>query len=764
MDEFKLKRDLRRLTIIFIVISAFILICGIFASISLIRIFRATQSEQNTAQAHEYCSDFQGKIQSDMRLLQSLSSFFEYSNGTSDEQFTDALYHANSKTTFSQMSYIKRDGLAISVSRDGIISTNSDFETFAPEMISTVEQAFEDKSVISNPYYDEYLKEDVITYAVPILSNSKVVGVLSANENLSNFNELLNAGSFASQRSTVAIIDKNGNIIFASSRVTTSGLKYFPDWEAIDNNAKQEIMSAFFNYKPAVIEFDVYNYECYAIIEPVNIRDWSIIVIDTKNGISDPLYQNMNITRITSIIPLILAIFCIFYGYNRMRKNNEKLLHLAYYDSLTGAYNMEKFNRLLESAWDNNSNYHVAGINIRHFKFINELFGVEQANNLLCHIKNVLENNINLDKFFCRESADSFFVFMRESSREGVTKRLNKIVNEIQDVMLGEQQKYPISIYCGIASTLDCSNKEKRDVELIAHVMFALNRAKNNSNGNFHFYDLEMYRTEQLQNYIESHMNTALETGEFKLFLQPKTNLKNYSLGGAEALVRWITNDGNMIFPDQFIPLFEQNGFCTKLDLYMVERVCELIRKWVNEGIEPIPISVNQTKLLFYDSDYAKKLCTIIEKYDVPAKLITLEILEGLALSNVEDLNNRIFELKQKGFKISMDDFGSGYSSLNTLGNIDIDELKLDRAFMNQASISEYNRQRLIMEQIILLAKKMSITTVAEGIETRENEKMITELGCDFGQGYFYSRPISASDFETKYMLDRKNKTSQNEN
>ena len=231
-------------------------------------------------------------------------------------------------------------------------------------------------------------------------------------------------------------------------------------------------------------------------------------------------------------------------------------------------------------------------------------------------------------------------------------------------------------------------------------------------------------------------------------------NLADDSLVGAEALVRWQKPDGSYRYPDEFIPLFEENGFCIKLDLYMVERVCEQIRFWMDAGLKPIPVSVNQSKLLFADRNYPNTLEQIVTRYGVPPALIILEMLESIAANDLEQINSQIEALHGKGFRVSMDDFGSGYSSLNMLYQIKIDELKLDRGFLRKASNhNDEERRQIILEQVIRFAKKLGITTVAEGVETQQDRDNMAALSCDYGQGYFYDRPITAEEFSDKYMF-----------
>ena len=668
------------------------------------------------------------------------------------EHFVQSLYQSCSHSDFMRMAYFDQSRTGVRVAIDNTMESDFPQGQLPSAAQQAADEAWQGQGSISSVYYDAELREMVVAYAVPVWTGDEITGVLMATKSLSTFAEVLNSGSALGNNGVVALVDSTGNVITGSQRVTDTGLASVYNWESIDGAEKKELVTALQELKKTTLSLTIYEYDCYALVEPVQIRDWSIVLIHTQTGFTDPLYRNVLITRLTTGIPLVLAIACIFYGYRQMRKINRDLLKLAYYDGLTGAYNQEKFNRLLEPVLKEKKPCCVAALNIRHFKFINELFGVEQANRLLCYIKTLIDGVCQNGEFFCRQGADCFYILLLETEREPVIQRIALLMEQISDIAIYHQKQYPVLLYCGVAFSTEYSDEGETRTELMSRVLLALGQAKRSGVHNICFYDQELHRREQLQNYVESHMKQALHDHEFQMHLQPKINLKTGKLGGAEALVRWVTGDGKMIFPDQFIPLFEENGFCVQLDLYMVEQACRHLRHWMDQGQQPLPISVNQTKLLFYEPDYVEKLCRIISNYDIPPNLITLEILEGLSLNNLEELNQKIAQLRHKGFRISMDDFGSGYSSLNTLGNLQIDELKLDRGFLMAAAKEGGGRQRLIMEQIILLAQKMEISTVAEGVETAGDEEMIRELGCDFGQGYYYSRPISAEEFDERYM------------
>lgn len=242
-------------------------------------------------------------------------------------------------------------------------------------------------------------------------------------------------------------------------------------------------------------------------------------------------------------------------------------------------------------------------------------------------------------------------------------------------------------------------------------------------------------------------MHEALASEEYQLYLQSRMNLHTGHIDGAEALVRWKPRDHSMLMPNQFIPLFAANGFCAQLDLYMVEQVCRALRSWMDAGLAPMVISVNQTKSLFLREDYAERLLDITGRYHIPPGYLILEIPEGLAYDNIEALNQTIRRLNGSGFRVSMDDFGSGYSSLNALGKIHINELKLDRIFLADVVNDTSGTQREVLSSVLALARKLGIQTVVEGVETPENEELVRSLACDYGQGYYYSKPIPAEQF-----------------
>ena len=248
---------------------------------------------------------------------------------------------------------------------------------------------------------------------------------------------------------------------------------------------------------------------------------------------------------------------------------------------------------------------------------------------------------------------------------------------------------------------------------------------------------------------VEDDLDRALANKEFQVYLQPKIQTSEETLAGAEALVRWIHPQDGFIPPNKFIPILEKNGFITKLDDYMLEEVAALQARWITEGRKIVPISVNISRAHFTRTDLAEHICAIVDKYNTPHDVIELELTESAFFDDKNLLLNTVKQLRQAGFSVSMDDFGAGYSSLNSLKELQIDVLKIDADFFRGADAQE--RGLLIVSEVIDLAKKLDMKIVAEGIESREQVDFLTEQQCDLIQGYFFAKPMPVTEFVEKY-------------
>lgn len=245
---------------------------------------------------------------------------------------------------------------------------------------------------------------------------------------------------------------------------------------------------------------------------------------------------------------------------------------------------------------------------------------------------------------------------------------------------------------------------------------------------------------------IEKRLQEGIKNNEFLIYLQPKFYAKTGKLAGAEALVRWKRNN-EILMPNVFIPVFEEYKLITKLDMYVFEQACKLLKKWSKHAV---PISINESRQHLYNKNHINELKEIINKYNVSPHSIELEMTETTVVNNVELAKRAEENVHKLGFIVSMDDFGVGYSSFSMLKNINIDVLKIDKSFFDD--ILESNRGRIIIESIIDMCKKLNITTVAEGIETLAQVEYLKRIDCDMIQGYVFAKPMGIEEFEGKYI------------
>ena len=739
MEEINTKKRLRTLAIFSICLTLFLFMIAFAMSQVFISTFKHTMEERMHEEANTYKEQIERQVDRNFQMLNTMASMISTYGLEQKEDFHQALVRADMENEFQTFGFYGIDG-------EGVLTK----PCYGNGLQEIAQEVLRGKKIVSNVISEENTEKKVFVFGVPVYRGEQVVGALMASDVVDAFSEWMEEESLFYGKGYVHLLDQKGNYLIHGSRMVVEEkvetIMVSPYLNAREQAVVREAMQ---KMKKEEFSFVYRNIEYHALLTPIESNGWYLLCINSLQNVNKNVYIVAHVAAIFFVLIVGLFIFTLVYGYRMMKTMNRNLKKMAYYDSLTEAYNMYHFKELAREA--GNLSYAIAVVNVRQFKFINEIFGKEQADHLLQYIARKLQEVVGEGEFFCRESADSFYVFLRESEEEVLQARMNHALQQITDLKKDKNFHYHLIMNCGIAVSEPDGSVE----EVMTRALFALAKAKQANQQAIWLFDTTLHEQEQIDNFIESHAREALECEEFELYLQPKMNVQDDSLGGAEALVRWVNAEGTFLYPSSFIPLFETNGFCADLDMYMFEKVCQCLQKWIADGYQPVPISINQSKLTFYEENYEQRLSELLEKYQISASLITLEILEDLVIDDLSDMNARLERLKKKGFKISLDDFGTGYSSLNTFGKLKIDEVKLDRGFLLETEKEGCGSTRMIMEEVVRLAKKLSIATVIEGIETEEQAAFVKSIGCDQGQGYYYSKPISAEQFTKEILGER---------
>ena len=372
---------------------------------------------------------------------------------------------------------------------------------------------------------------------------------------------------------------------------------------------------------------------------------------------------------------------------------------------------------------------------IRKFKIVNDLYGEKFGDEVLYFIIKQLREICNDNQFFVNLRSDVFMVVTEFENKQELIEFIEGL-----DEKISRYKNVKFQLSYGIYMVED-RNMELRQME--DRAAMARKRAKNSVLTNILFYKEQFKDSLYNRKFIEENMQLAITERQFQMYLQPKYSITQNVIIGAEALVRWKHPEKGMIFPNQFIPIIEENGFVKKVDYYIWGEACQFIRRCQEEGVAPAPISVNVSRIHLRDNDECvQTLSELIENSGIQKELLELEITES---ADDQQISHKALQLKEEGFTLLMDDFGSGYSSLNILLETPFDVIKLDKKFMENMMVSR--KGRLILEQVVAMANKLELGLLAEGVETKEQVDLLQSIGCDQVQGYYYAKPMPAEDF-----------------
>ncbi len=597
---------------------------------------------------------------------------------------------------------------------------------------------------MTNVYDSKYTGNSVLGLSAPIYYGGHVQGVIVTEYNVIELASLLMNAT--DSRGSSMIVNSEGEILIHTYPFPIS-FENFQTATFEEGKTYESILNDFANSVSGDVTFTIMGDRKLGEYIPLGIEDWTLFFEISESAMSESADTITTGMIVISVCLLLAFSALIFYILWARKKSVEEIEKVAYYDELTGVSNLIKFkldmNEIISRSDFNASKYVLIKGDIDNFKVINEVYGIDVGDRV---IKQVVKIAHALDgEFFqiARTGSDEMLVFAERDKVDAFFKVRHGFIDALK-TEIPEVEKHFFNFRYG---RYFLEPDEKDIDEMIIKVSIAHSYARAKTGWAVWDYDekfkLHMLRMTELTNKMED----SLHHEEFKMFLQPKYCPRKNEIVGAEALVRWIEDDGKMIYPNEFIPLFEKNEFITTIDKYIFESACKLISKRLEQGLPCVPISANFSRRHLQNPKFVNSLSTIAKKHNTPTKYLEIELTETAIIDNVDILHQVLSELHEAGFSVSIDDFGSGYSSLGMLKSFNFDVVKLDRSFFVTEE-EERDTAKTVLEGIIQLISSIGSKIVAEGIEYDDQVEFLRTVECYAIQGYYYAKPMSSDDFE----------------
>lgn len=664
---------------------------------------------------------------------------------------------------------------------------------------------FEDVKLTSVPYISNMFteiesKNPMVTIGVPIIKDNKFIGAVMAELNLNYFNNMLTTLNANLDGNMMAILDGN-NIVISSNEKEIKSMEEFiidegiipnkdiyielPNWRNIP--LIQVLKKAYYIYESPiginmswklVVGIPIAHYQqelvnCYTknlSIILTSILLTLLIATSLSRLISCPIKSLAKVTTHlpdkilkedsiewpTTIIKEIDLLINNFKSTSQILKNNFKeiqtanneLKYLANHDPLTRLPNRIKFNKELNNALKKaneiNSQLAVLFLDLDRFKLINDTFGHDVGDKLLIEISNRLIHILEKNDVVCRIGGDEFTIMIPTIENiEQVSSIAKRILKTLQETYIIDGQEFSVSTSIGISIFPQDGTDSQ---ELLKKADIAMYRGKENGKNIYQFYREEMDIISVERFKFENSLRKALEQEEFILYYQPRVEAETDRIIAVEALIRWNNPSLGMVSPAEFIPLAEETGLIVPIGEWVLRTACKQNKQWQEAGYDPIRVSVNLSAMQFTQQDLVEKIKSILEETGLKAEWLELEITEGIIIKDIKFTMKTLERLKEMGVRVSLDDFGTGFSSLNYLKNFKIDTLKIDSSFVRD--INDDNRSTAIVNTIIMLGKNLTLSVTAEGVETETQLQFLKKNGCNEIQGYLYSRPVPPEKFE----------------
>ena len=679
------------------------------------------------------------KVDDQMHTLEAVSATIE-TGGNFDPNFMiNAIKPEAERNEIKRMGIIMPDGQAITT--DGLSLDLSYRDYF--------KQAMTGVSAVSDTLVDPNDGMNINVYSTPIFNDTQIVGILFATVETENLKQLLGVSTFSGQGYSF-VVKANGDVVAESLNPNSLGafnnifetlenaeFSDKSDLETLEKKMSQTGSGSFTSVNGGQ--------QWYVNYEPLSINDWyimSVVPTDVVNIRSINIIRFAYMLIATGLVAILILFGIILVSQNRTKKNLKKI---AYTDEVTGGNNWNKFqvesHKILEVSQE--KEYALIFLDINGFRFINEKYGHVMGNVLLTRIMEILKTAVGKYEAYGRVTADFFIILTEKTTKNELIQYIKNLSQSIscKKSELGIKEK--ISCNFGVYEIND--NTENMD-QMREKANMARIEAKTGTGEIWFFYSEKFRKEIAREKEIEDQMEEALENNEFEMYLQPKFNLHTNAYCGAEALARWNRPGKGLVLPKDFIPIFERTGFVTNLDMYMVEETCKALKHWKEKGYPQIMVSVNISRKNLWLDNFISEMLRITDQYQINRQCLEIELTESCVFEDINQVIETGKKLQSHGFAISMDDFGSGYSSINLLATLPLNTIKLDQEFFKGNLQNE--RQYFVVQGLIDLVKKLGMTVVAEGIQERVEVDILRDIDCDIIQGSYFGNAMPVQEFE----------------
>uniref|UniRef100_UPI0036F41AFA bifunctional diguanylate cyclase/phosphodiesterase n=1 Tax=Enterocloster asparagiformis TaxID=333367 RepID=UPI0036F41AFA len=684
------------------------------------------------------------EVEKNQMMLESLAILLAQGHSEDIRELVEELAAVDRANNFKRMGIVREDGT-------GYATDGSDVNARSALVRERFKTAFAGSAFVSDRVSDLIDGEPVTVYGVPFTAGDGGTYALFGTYSTEFYEDSLSVSTFGGNGYSY-IIKEDGECVSSSRNPASLGNldNFYKEVSAIsDSNAQQMnlLREEIAAHKSGSLRYEREDGRRYVYYQPLEVNQWYLLSIVPSWVVEENVNGMLSLAYTMMAACLGILALMAYQIWTIKKRYWEKVEDTALTDAVTGHASFAKFRldvqEILSGSRD--TPYALVCFNVRMFQYINDLHGFAEGDRILRVIADYLSAHIGRQEACARLNADRFAALLSYRDKEELRGRVKNMIHGMEQLNRSqmEEMAYDVRMTAGIYQIED--KAEVLD-KMLDWAKAALSRENMGAIENCGFYDTGIRERMVRRKELENHFEEAMSQRQFEVYYQPKYDVKGGRFYGAEALVRWNSPAEGMIPPGLFVPVFESNSMIIRLDEYIFEQVCRQIRQWLDRGFAVQPVSVNISRLHLYQKGFVERYLGLIRRWHVPPGLVELELTETVMFDNEELLGETLQGFRREGVPILMDDFGSGYSSIQLLRSMPIDNLKIDKGLVDDST--ERPKLQKILSSVIGLAQSLHIQVTAEGVETKDQYDLLKRMNVDYIQGYYCAKPMPCGEYE----------------